>query len=129
MVITETEKESIMVKLREVLYEHDLQHGNEEVYEQNGSIIMMMEGPEHTTLQVWFEESDVEQLHTDFKQTVATHVAKTVQSFNVDDEFEELWSADFGRHNNFTPTDFMEILNNDKAHFDSVIVNFMTVGV
>ncbi|WP_044005996.1 hypothetical protein [Ligilactobacillus salivarius] len=39
------------------------------------------------------------------------------KNFDADDEFEELWSYEFGQHNHFRPSQFIEMLLDDEDYF------------
>jgi hypothetical protein len=40
-----------------------------------------------------------------------------IENFDVDEEFEMLWSTEFGKHNGFSPREFIRILEEDEAYF------------
>ncbi|MDG0820669.1 hypothetical protein M4L90_12140 [Staphylococcus equorum] len=103
---------------------HDLTHGNSEVFGQrNGDyyIYSVIEGTNHTTLNIMFDEQQINaMLNGQFITTLKTEYQKVIADFDVDETFNELWSMDFAEHNSFTPRSFIEILEEDKAHFEDL---------
>ena len=44
-------------------------------------------------------------------------IADEIRKFNADDEFDEIWSIEFGRHNGFRASEFIQMLQEDEADF------------
>lgn len=94
-----------------------LNFGNGEVYTDNSMINVTIEAPNHTTLNIQFIDNEIEKLKSEFKTTYLIKAIKTIEAFDPEETFNELWSPDFGKHNNFTPFQFVEILKEDEQFF------------
>lgn len=94
-----------------------LNFGNGEVYTDDSMINVTIEAPNHTTLNIQFIDNEIEKLKSEFKTTYLIKAIKTIEAFDPEETFNELWSPDFGKHNNFTPFQFVEILKEDEQFF------------
>lgn len=94
-----------------------LNFGNGEVYIDDSMINVTIEAPNHTTLNIQFIDDEIEKLKSEFKTTYLVKAIKTIEAFDPEETFNELWSSDFGKHNNFTPFQFVEILKEDEQFF------------
>lgn len=94
---------------------------NSEVYKEGDSIFSVIEAPNHTTLSI---ELDIEELE-DEKSGLRFHIfneyEKHINEFDVDEYFNEIWSQAFGENNQFTPSHFLKILEEDKAYFEKSV--------
>lgn len=113
--------ETIEIKMDEFLNEFDLTHGNAEVIVGAKDITMSIEAPQHTVISLYFNQKDIERLEEDFDNTVKQKVAEAVGNFDVDEEFDELWSPAFRDHNNFRASQFIRLLESDKRFFNDVV--------
>lgn len=108
--------------------EKDLNHGNGEYYETKDGVIWTVEAPNNTTVMVDFRGSDtkkIEKLLLEEKYMEAINLTKdrlysTLICFDKNEEFNDLWSVEFGKDYNFTAYDFMEMLKEDEDYFKSV---------
>jgi hypothetical protein len=57
----------------------------------------------------WNEKTSVE--------TILEEAASSMQDFDAEEEFEVLWSREFGNHNGFSAFEFVEMLQEDEAQF------------
>jgi hypothetical protein len=48
---------------------------------------------------------------------IISKAINTLESFDADNEFMELWSVDFAKHNHFKPSQFIRMLQEDEASF------------
>ena len=96
---------------------YHLNFGNGEVYIDDSMINATIEAPNHTTLNIQFIDDEIEKLKSEFKTTYLIKAIKTIEAFDSEETFNELWSPDFGKHNNFTPFQFVEILKEDEQFF------------
>ncbi|MCP6467796.1 hypothetical protein NL473_27310, partial [Klebsiella pneumoniae] len=84
-------------------------------------IFSVIEAPNHTTLSI---ELDIEELE-DEKSGLRFHIfneyEKHINEFDVDEYFNEIWSQAFGENNQFTPSHFLKILEEDKAYFEKSV--------
>lgn len=94
-----------------------LNFGNGEVYADDSMVNVTIEAPNHTTLNIQFIDNEIEKLKSEFKTTYLVKAIKTIEAFDPEKTFNELWSSDFGKHNNFTPFQFVEILKEDEQFF------------
>ena len=93
-----------------VMEEYELDYDNGEVFEQDDGVYMTVEAPNHATIGVDFDKDSDE-------QTILREVADFMDSFDADDEFDELWSREFGEHNHFTPSQFIHMLMEDERFY------------
>ena len=59
-------------------------------------------------------------VHFDRKDSMLTiflNVIGLLEDFRADDEFDKMWSADFGKQNGFTPSEFLRMLISDEEDF------------
>lgn len=94
-----------------------LDFGNNEVYIDDSMINVTIEAPNHTTLNIQFIDNEIEKLKSEFMSTYIKHAIKTIEAFDPEETFNELWSPEFANHNNFTPFQFVEILKEDEQFF------------
>ena len=107
---------------------YDLNHGNGEYYREKDGVIWIVEGYYNTTTMVDFRGDDtkkIEKLLLEEKYMEAINLIKdrlytTLICFNKNEEFNDLWSVEFGEHNNFTAYDFMKMLKSDEDDFKNV---------
>lgn len=90
---------------------------NSEVVHQDHEIISRIEAENHTTLEVVFNILDLKMHTLNLKDYILAIYEKAIEKFDVDEEFEMLWSTEFGRHNGFSPREFIRILEEDGAYF------------
>lgn len=94
-----------------------LNFGNGEVYTDDSMINVTIEAPNHTTLNIQFIDDEIEKLKSEFKTTYLIKAIKTIDGFDPEETFNELWSPEFANHNNFSPFQFVEILKEDEQFF------------
>lgn len=90
---------------------------NSEVVHQDHEIISRIEAENHTTLEVVFNILDLKMHTLNLKGYILAIYEKAIEKFDVDEEFEMLWSTEFGKHNGFSPREFIRILEEDEAYF------------
>lgn len=104
--------------------EQDLKHGNAETYfeEHHDCIFTTIEGYNHTTLTVEFSMDDMKEMEVNnqFYNVLERNYRERINDFDVDETFTELWSETFAEHNGFTARAFIEVLEDDKAHFEAI---------
>lgn len=89
-------------------------------------ILSTIEGYNHTTVTVEFDKSDIEAMKQgNIKSVIVRNYLKRIDDFDVDDEFNMLWSHDFAVHNQFKPSQFIRILEEDKAQFEEIDYNLI----
>ncbi|MCM5673021.1 hypothetical protein [Staphylococcus hominis] len=90
---------------------------NSEVVHQDHEIISTIEAENHTTIEVVFNILDLKMHTLNLKGYILGVYEKAIENFDVDEEFEMLWSTEFGKHNGFSPREFIRILEEDEAYF------------
>ena len=115
--------EQIVSSLEDFLEEHSLSHGNSEVVveENMNTIYMVIEAPGHTTLSIFFDQEDISDMDIMADSIISKRVSETINLFDVDETFNELWSSHFSEHNGFTPRSFINRLEADEDHFLSTL--------
>lgn len=97
-----------------------------EQYPNECRLMLTVEAPEHWTVNVdntFDMTKDSELLLMSSKDTakwLIKMISETLKEQSVDEEFDELWNEDFGRHNDFTASQFLKMLERDKAFYDEV---------
>lgn len=76
-----------------------------------------IEAPNHTTLSIQFNHLEINKLKSHFMTTYASKAIETINLFDPDETFNELWSQSFAEHNNFKPSEFINILQEDQQFF------------
>lgn len=108
---------------------NDLNHGNGEYCREEDGVIWIVEATNNTTMMVDFRGDDtkkIEKLLLEEKYMEAINLIKdglytTLICFDKNEEFNNLWSVEFGEDNNFTAYDFMEMLKSDEDYFKDVL--------
>ena len=78
--------------------------------EETGEDYFVIEAPNNATWQIQYEKGD----------NIDRIISKTImqlEKFDADDEFMELWSVDFAKRNQFKPSQFLKMLQEDEASF------------
>jgi hypothetical protein len=92
-------------------------NNSEEVVQGGREIISTIEAENHTTIHVVINILDLKMHILNLKDYILAIYESAIELFDVDDEFESLWSIEFGRHNGFSPRYFISILEEDEAYF------------
>lgn len=111
----------------EFIEDHYFNHGNSEIVVQDGEMYVSFEAPRHTTLGFWLSIEDLARVNgseSDFRELLKERVAVRVDEFDVNETFEEYWSAEFAKQNGFTATGFLKLLNEDRDFFRDVVFKF-----
>ena len=69
-----------------------------------------IEAPNNADVFINLEEDDV-------IDDIISRTIERLEEFDADDEFTELWSKEFAKHNGFTPLQFITMLQKDEASF------------
>ena len=94
-----------------------LNFGNGEINTDDSMINVTIEAPNHTTLNIQFIDDEIKNLESEFMSTYIKHAIKRIDDFDPEETFNELWSPEFAKHNNFSPFQFMDILKEDDQFF------------
>lgn len=116
--VAQTEIKMDLVEIVEIVNEELGFHGiNSEVLHQGEEIISVIEAENHTTISVEFDILELKKHALNLKNYIVNMYQKHVEQFDIDEEFNMLWSKEFGEHNNFTPSQFLNILEQDRNYF------------
>ena len=110
---------------------HNLAHSNSEVDVCDDGVIIVVEAPGNTILsldmrddfelfEALLNEEDKQKRVTLIHDRIKGLFIEAVNDFDVDDEFDELWSSDFSSHNNLSAREFIDILSSDQTFFEEV---------
>lgn len=110
---------------------YNLAHGNSEVDVCDDGVIIVVEAPRNTTLsldmrgdfdlfEALLNEEDKQERVTLIHDRIKGLFIEAVNDFDVDDEFDTLWSPGFSSHNNLSAREFINILSSDQAFFEEV---------
>ncbi|MCH4519537.1 hypothetical protein [Staphylococcus haemolyticus] len=103
--------------IEQINEELSFNNNNSDVVHQDHEIISTIEAENHTTIEVIINIF-ILKLHTlNLKDYILEVYEKAIEEFDVDNEFDSLWSSEFGRHNGFSPREFIAILEEDEAYF------------
>lgn len=120
MAITKERAEEIIDQLLADLDLHNNNSGIDTVNEDE--VIFYIGAPNESTVQVWldYELNAAEATEEEFKAMAIRKIRIVGLSFDAEEEFEIMWSKEFGEHNNFTAFQFVEMLKEDEEHFHSI---------
>jgi len=79
-------------------------------FEEISEEYFIIEAPDNATRQIQFKKDD----------EIDDIILKTIEQleeFDADNEFMELWSVDFAKHNHFKPSQFIRMLQEDEETF------------
>ena len=78
----------------------------------------MVEAPNHAIVEVTIDLNNwVLEDKKMVEKIILRTIADEIRKFNADDEFDELWSIEFGRHNGFRASEFIQGLQEDEKYF------------
>lgn len=101
-----------------IIDDYDLDHNNAEINVDDDGCQIVVEAPNNATVLVDIYLNNIDKRNEKQAQvTMLNTIADKIKNFDADDEFNELWSYEFGRHNNFRPSQFIEMLLDDEDYF------------
>src|SRR5699024_7634795 len=102
--------------VNELIEDYNLNHNNAENYYnfETDEQIVTLEAPNHATFTIQHKMNTGNTIG-DFRQRIVNEM----QEFNAEDEFNEIWSNDFGNKNNMTASEFYIKLKSDETYFRS----------
>lgn len=98
-----------------IIDEYELDYNNAEIIVDDDGCQMTVEAPNHATVTIDIYLNDIDKGNE--KVTMLKAIADEIKDFNTDEEFNELWSDEFGEHNNFRPSEFFRMLSEDEDYF------------
>ncbi|PTJ33623.1 hypothetical protein BU033_12760 [Staphylococcus simulans] len=87
------------------------------------SIFSVIEAPTHTTIPIQLDIEELKNEKSGFRFYIFNEYEKHINEFDVDEYFNEIWSDAFGEHNQFTPSQFLKILEKDNAYFKKSVAS------
>lgn len=114
--------EKIFNIIENVAEDFGLKNGNYEYSHQGKEVYAIMEAKNHSTTTLWINVDDCEECENDIElvQFILYNIAFCLKKFDAEEEFDVLWCREFGRHNNFTAFEFVELLKEDEKYFKEV---------
>lgn len=110
--------EKIIEMIETIASENYMLGRNSEFYEQGNEIFAIFEEENHATIRIGFDLDLMEDLNSvEILSYVLDTIICKLREFNADEEFNELWSTEFGEHNRFSPSEFLEMLKADEEQF------------
>lgn len=112
----------IMEMMKELTEQYSLDYGSGEICHQSDTIYWTVEAPNNATIQIDYSLKEFEDLNDDEEiiRYICKKLERSLYYFDADDEFEEIWSVEFGKHNNFRPSQFLNMLIEDEEYFMNI---------
>lgn len=112
----------IMEMMKELTEQYSLDYGNGEICHQSDTIYWVVEAPNNATIHIDYSLKEFEDLNDDEEiiRYICKKLERSLYYFDADDEFEEIWSPGFGKHNNFSPSQFLNMLIEDEEYFMNI---------
>lgn len=111
----------LLIRLENYLLNKELDFNNAEVYDHGNEIEVSVEAPNHTTMKIYITNEEAAQLtYGEYESFMENKLNESVENFDIDEEFDALWSREFGEHNGFTVRQFIEILEEGKKYFEEI---------
>ena len=110
-------KEELYVNVAEDLIEdYALDFGNAETFIQDNCLYCSIEAPCHATISLWVEKIEAE-TPVQCRKEIMQAMIDAMGDFDPEEEFNELWSPDFSRHNGISAFKFVNMLKEDAEYF------------
>lgn len=112
------ETEKIIEMIEKIANENCMLGNNSEFYEQGNEIFALFEEENHSTIGISFDLDVMEELNSvEVLSYVLSTIIYRLRQFDANEEFNMLWSTEFGEHNRYTAFEFVEMLKADEEHF------------
>lgn len=112
------ETEKIIEMIKTIANENCMLGYNSEFYEQGNEIYASFEEENHSMVRIWFDLDEFEDANS---VEILSHILYTIiyrlRQFDAEEEFNEIWSKEFGKHNGYTAFEFVEMLKADEQQF------------
>ena len=110
-------------------YSLDYDNAEVELFE-NDILAIMVEAPNHAIVEVTIDLNNwVLEDKKMVEKIILRTIADEIRKFNADDEFDDLWSTEFGRHNGFRASEFIKMLQEDEKFFKECTVKMNKAAV
>lgn len=107
----------IQYVIRTIINNEHLDHGNAEVFGQDGGAVYTLEAPNHVTTGRYIEKDTL----TNGRE-VFNHVIACLNAFDPELEFMEQRDREFGIQTNCTPEQFKRMLNHAQKYFKAIAI-------
>lgn len=112
------ETEKIIEMIEKIARENYMLGDNSDFYEQGNGIYAIFEEENHATVGIWFDIDEFEDANSvEILSHVLYIIIYRLRQFDAEEEFNELWSTDFGERNGYTAFEFVEMLKADEQQF------------
>ena len=112
------ETEKIIEMIKTIASENYMLGDNSEFYEQGNMIYAMFKEENYTTIGIWFDLDELEEANS---VEILSHVLYTIiyrlRQFDAEEEFNDIWSEEFGERNGYTAFEFVEMIKADEQQF------------
>ena len=116
----EMTKEEMYVNVAEDLMEdYVLDFGNAETFIQDGCLYVSIEALNNTTISLWVGQVE-DETPAQCRKEITQAMIDAIRDFDPEEEFDELWSPDFSRHNGISPFRFVDMLKEDSEYFNAM---------
>lgn len=119
---------------REFLDTYELDWGNIGIYFHEKTATCVVNAPQHLQLSLEFElyafilDYPIEELEklgreekkAELQDALCGHFIDAYSQLDIESYFDEIWCDKFGEFNHCKPTQFLKVLQEDKAHFQKV---------
>lgn len=105
--------------MEDIINKYELDYGYVEEY--SNFIELCVGSPNNSIISACFGISDFENMEDgEIIRHIKKKIAKNIYYFDADDQFEEIWSMEFGKNNNFRPSQFINMLIEDEEYFMNI---------
>ena len=112
------ETEKIIEMIKTIASENYMLGRNSEFYEQGKEIFAIFEEENHATIEIGFDLDLMEDLNSvEILSYVLDTIICKLREFDAEEEFNALWSTEFGERNGYTAFEFVEMLKADEQQF------------
>lgn len=111
---------------REFLDTYELDWGNIGIYFHEQTATCVVNAPQHLQLSLEFElyafilDYPIEELEKLGREEKKTELHDAYSQLDIESYFDEVWCDKFGEFNHCKPTQFLKVLQEDKAHFQKI---------
>lgn len=112
------ETEKIIEMIKTIASENYMLGDNSEFCEQGNEIYAIFEEENHSTVTIWFDLDEFEGANSvEVLSNVLYTIIYRLRQFDAEEEFNVIWSEEFGKHNGYTVFEFVEMLKADEQQF------------
>lgn len=134
--INDLEPKDLAVSIREqhvmkgiveqILEAYELNNNNTEVYWEDDYLFVYPSHKEGTSIQIEIHQDKMNGMHAiGLASFLLSEISWNLLEFSADDEFDELYSPEFGKRNDFTPSGFIKTLTKVEEDFKDIASRMM----